>query len=66
MIPYSAREPLEGRIPITSSSVSYGLPTGERSSSPGRRLDIRASASACVPQVICGRTNASSVLKVFA
>ena len=61
--PYSESEPFDGRIPITSSSVSYGFPTGDKSSSPGRRFDISASASACVPHVICGLTSASSPLK---
>jgi len=61
--PYSAREPLDGRIPITSSKVSYGFPTGDISSSPGLKFDIKASASAWVPQVICGLTSASSPLK---
>ncbi len=65
-MPYSASEPFDGRIPITSSSVSYGFPTGERSSSPGRRLLMSASASACVPHVIWGLTSASSVWKIDA
>ena len=55
-----------GRMPMTSSKVSYGLPTGDNSSSPGLKLLIRASASAWVPQVIWGRTRASSVWKVAA
>ena len=42
----------EGTVPMTFSSVSYGLPTGESSSSPGRRFALSAIASACVPQVI--------------
>ena len=62
-MPYSVREPLDGRIPITSSKVSYGFPTGESNSSPGRKFAINASASAWVPQVICGRTRASSPWK---
>ena len=36
---------------------------GESSSSPGSRLALSATASAWVPQVICGRTSAASVWK---
>ena len=50
MTPYSAREPLDGRIPITSSKVSYGFPTGDISSSPGLKFDIKASASSPLKQ----------------
>ena len=48
-------------MPMTSSSVSYGAPTGLSSSSPGSRFALSATARACVPQVICGRTSAASV-----
>ena len=41
-MPNSFKEPTESRIPMTSSSVSYGFPTGERISSPGRRFPERA------------------------
>ena len=34
-------------MPITSSSVSYGLPTGDSSSSPGRRFAESATVKAC-------------------
>ena len=46
-------------MPMTSSSVSYGRPTGLRSSSPGSRFALSATVSACVPQVICGASAAS-------
>ncbi len=48
---------------MTSSSVSYGAPTGLSSVSPGSRLALSATVSACVPQVIWGRTSAASVWK---
>ena len=48
---------------MTSSSVSYGAPTGLSSVSPGSRFALSATVSACVPQVICGRTSAASVWK---
>ena len=41
-MPYSAKLPISGRIPITPSSVSYGFPTGESSSSPGRKFPNKA------------------------
>ena len=40
-----------------------GAPFGLSSSSPGSRFAPSATASACVPQVICGRTRAASVPK---
>ena len=59
--PYSLSEPLEGLIPITSSSVSYGFPETDISSSPGLKFAESASASAWVPHTICGLTMANSV-----
>ena len=51
-------------MPIISSIVSYGFPTGDKSSSPGLKLDDKATFNACVPQIICGLTSASSVLNI--
>ena len=41
----------------------YGAPTGLSSVSPGSRFALSATVSACVPQVIWGRTSAASVWK---
>ena len=59
--PYSASDPLDSRMPMISSSVSYGFPAMARISSPGRRLPNMAVQSAWVPHTICVLTRASSV-----
>ena len=53
-------------IPIAVCNVSYGAPEILNIVSPGRKIPNNVTAKACVPDISCALTNASSALNIFA